>query len=88
MTVEVVQEIGLRAKTQPLYSNLVIWTTYVNYKYARKGNGQTVTTFQFTGETKSLFDRYEFNNEIASSQNICEGEISLYDASTGAMTMV
>ena len=56
----------------------------MNYMYTKKG----VTTFQFTGEAKSIFDRFYFYNVMGSSQGSCTGAISGYDGSSGEMYMV
>ena len=56
----------------------------MNYMYTKKG----VTTFQFTGEAKSIFNRFYIVNVMGSSQGMCTSSLSGYDGNDGIMYMV
>lgn len=84
----VVVNLGEQAKSLPLYWNLITWSTYTHYDFKQLGKEETVTTFEFTGDTSAIFNRQYRDNAISNSGANCKGEVNSYDYYHGVAEQV
>ena len=84
----VVKDLGEQAKSLPLYWNLITWATYTHYTFKQQGQEESVTTFAFTGDTSTIFNRQYREGAISTKDYNCKGETNAYDYYHGVTEQV
>lgn len=79
-----VSTIGAKAKTLPLYKNILTWACYTNYYYqnSKKSKESSVTTLEFSGDVAHIFNKDDFIGLMAKGSDTCYPETLRYNRET------
>ena len=68
---KVIPKIAERAKTKPLYHNLVTWATFTDFYTSKVGKEESTTTFEFTGFSANMMNRDNYLAAFANKHGVC-----------------
>ena len=84
---KVIPKIGQRAKTKPLYHNLVTWATFTDFYTSRVGKEESTTTFQFTGSSDNMMNRDYYDAVFAIQNGTCYPTSTKYEFHKSTFSM-